>query len=130
GISAGPSRTANMAKIPPELRDEQVILLSDIASTCFSAYESANLRLGDTVAVFAQGPIGLCATAGARLHGAGLIIAVESDPVRKKVAEKMGADGVLDSYAGNVVTKIRQLTAGRGVDVSIEALGIQQTFES
>jgi threonine dehydrogenase-like Zn-dependent dehydrogenase len=125
-----PYAQANLAKIPRELRDEQVILLSDIASTGFSASESANLRLGDTVAVFAQGPIGLCATAGARLHGASFIIAVESDPVRKQVAQKMGADVVLDPMALDVVSEIRKLTGGRGVDVSIEALGIQQTFES
>jgi len=57
-----------------------VLLLSDIASTGFSASESAHLRLGDMVAVFAQGSIGLCATLGAKLKGAGLIIAVEADP--------------------------------------------------
>ena len=75
-----PHAQANLAKIPDELTDEQVVLLCDIASTGFSASESGNVQLGDTVAVFAQGPIGLCATAGARLKGAGLIIAVESDP--------------------------------------------------
>jgi alcohol dehydrogenase len=70
-----PDAQANMAKIPEQLSDEQVILLADIASTGFSAAESANLKLGDTVAVLAQGPIGLCATAGARLRGASFIVA-------------------------------------------------------
>src|ERR1700690_1588836 len=77
-----PYAQANLAKIPDELADEQVVLLADIASTGFSASESGNVQLGDTVAVFAQGPIGLCATMGARLKGAGLVIAVESDPTR------------------------------------------------
>ncbi len=125
-----PSAQANMAKIPDELTDEQVILLSDIASTGFSAAESADLQLGDTVAVMAQGPIGLCATAGAKLKGAGLIIATESNPIRKQVSLKMGADIVLDPMTTDVVAEIKKLTAGRGVDVAIEALGIQSTFET
>src|SRR5215475_5994055 len=69
-----PNAQANLAKIPDDLSDEQVVLLADIASTGISAAESGEVRIGDTVAVFAQGPIGLCATAGAKLKGAGLII--------------------------------------------------------
>src|ERR1700741_5049182 len=72
-----PNAQANLAKIPNELSDEQVVLLADIASTGFSGAESGNVRIGDTVVVFAQGPIGLCATAGARLIGASFIIGVE-----------------------------------------------------
>jgi len=125
-----PSAQANLAKIPDDLKDEQVILLADIASTGISAAESANLQIGDTVAVFAQGPIGLCATAGAKLKGASLIIAVESDPVRTRMSKQMGADIVLNQNEGDVVARIRELTGGKGVDVAIEALGTQQTFES
>lgn len=125
-----PYAQANMAKIPAELRDEQVILLADIASTGFSAAERADLQLGDSVAVLAQGPIGLCATAGARLKGAGLIIATESNPVRVEMSHRMGADIVLDPKSVDVVTEICRLTSGRGVDVAIEALGTQATFET
>jgi alcohol dehydrogenase len=125
-----PYAQANLAKIPDELTDEQVVLLADIASTGISAAESADLQIGDTVAVFAQGPIGLCATAGAKLKGASLIIAVESDPVRAKMSKKMGADAVLDFKQYDVVEEIKRLTGGRGVDVAIEALGTQETFES
>lgn len=125
-----PFAQANMAKIPFALNDEQVILLADIASTGFSAVERAELRLGDTVAVFAQGPIGLCATAGAKMKGASLIIAVESNSIRKQVALKMGADVVLDPTVVDVAAEIRRITFGRGVDVAIEALGTQTTFEA
>src|SRR5687768_9733996 len=62
-----PNAQANLAKIPDELTAEQVVLLSDIASTGISGAESAGIRIGDAVVVFAQGPIGLCATAGAKL---------------------------------------------------------------
>jgi len=125
-----PGAQANLAKIPDELSDEQVVLLADIASTGISAAENADVQIGDTVAVFAQGPIGLCATAGAKLKGAGFIVGVESDPVRAAIAKKMGADLVLDYTKGDVVAEIRRLTNGRGVDVAIEALGAQATFES
>jgi alcohol dehydrogenase len=125
-----PSAQANLAKIPDELKDEQVVLLADIASTGISAAESANLQIGDTAAVFAQGPIGLCATAGAKLKGASLIIAVESDPVRGRMAKRMGANIVLNQDEVDVVAEIKRLTGGKGVDVAIEALGTQATFES
>jgi alcohol dehydrogenase len=125
-----PYAQANLAKIPDELTDEQVVLLADIASTGISAAESADLQIGDTVAVFAQGPIGLCATAGAKLKGASLIIAVESDPVRIQMSRRMGADAVFDFNQHDVVEEIKHITGGRGVDVAIEALGTQSTFEN
>lgn len=125
-----PFAQANLAKIPADLRDEQVVLLADIASTGISAAESADLQIGDMAAVFAQGPIGLCATAGAKLKGASLVIGVESDPVRAKMAKKMGADVVLNHLQQDVIAEIKKLTGGKGVDVAIEALGTQQTFET
>jgi alcohol dehydrogenase len=125
-----PNAQANLAKIPDDLSDEQVVLLADIASTGISAAESGEVKLGDTVAVYAQGPIGLCATAGAKLRGAGFIIAVESDPVRSEMAKRMGADVVVDHTKADAVEEIRRLTNGMGVDVAIEALGSQATFES
>src|SRR6202140_40072 len=124
-----PNAQANLAKIPDELTDEQVVLLADIASTGFSGAESGNVRLGDSVVVFAQGPIGLCATAGAKLMGASLIIGVESDPTRTAMARKMGADVVLNQKEVDVISEVKRLTGG-GADVAIEALGIQETFEN
>src|SRR5688572_5042179 len=124
-----PNAQANLAKIPDELSDEQVVLLADIASTGFSGAESGNIRIGDSVVVFAQGPIGLCATAGARLMGATLIIGVDGDDNRLAMAKQMGADVVLDYRNVDVVAEVQRLTGG-GVDVAIEALGTQQTFES
>src|SRR6185437_2008406 len=125
-----PNAQANLAKIPDDISDEQVVLLADIASTGFSAAETADLQLGDSVAVFAQGPIGLCATLGARLKGAGLIIAVESDPKRSEAARRMGAHFVVNPEKSDAVSEIKRLTGGQGVNVAIEALGIQRTFEN
>jgi len=124
-----PYAQANLAKIPNDLSDEQVVLLADIASTGFSGAESGNIRIGDTVVVFAQGPIGLCSTAGAKLMGASFIIGVESDPTRAAMARKMGADVVLNQKEVDVIAEVKRLTGG-GADVAIEALGIQETFEN
>jgi threonine dehydrogenase-like Zn-dependent dehydrogenase len=124
-----PNAQANLAKIPDELSDEQVVLLADIASTGFSGAESGNIRIGDAVVVFAQGPIGLCATAGAKLMGATLIIGVDGDDHRLTMAKRMGADVTLDYRTTDVVQEVHKLTGG-GADVVIEALGTQQTFES
>jgi threonine dehydrogenase-like Zn-dependent dehydrogenase len=120
---------ANLAKIPAGLSDEEVLLCPDIMSTGFSAAEHGHVRLGDAVAVFAQGPIGLCATAGARLAGASLVIAVDSVSKRLDVARRMGADVVLNFKEQDVVAEIKRLTGG-GVDVAIEALGTSGTFEN
>ena len=124
-----PYARANLAKIPDDLRDEQVVLLADIASTGFSGAESGGVKIGDSVVVFAQGPIGLCATAGARLMGASLIIGVDGDDNRLAMSKRMGADVALDHRSTDVVAEVKRLTGG-GVDVAIEALGTQGTFES
>jgi alcohol dehydrogenase len=124
-----PDAQANLAKIPNGLTDEEVLLCPDIMSTGFSAAERGHVRLGDSVVVFAQGPIGLCATAGARLAGASLIIAVDSVPQRLEFARRMGADVVLNHKEQDVVVEIKRLTEG-GADVAIEALGQAQTFEN
>jgi alcohol dehydrogenase len=88
------------------------------------------VRIGDVVAVFAQGPIGLCATAGAKLRGASRIFAVESVPTRAAISRQLGAEVVIDHTQRDPVATILELTGGRGVDVAIEALGTQATFEN
>ncbi|WP_431023923.1 NAD(P)-dependent alcohol dehydrogenase [Halomonas sp. H5] len=125
-----PDAQANLSPVPDGLSDEQVLMCPDIMSTGFAGAESAGIKIGDSVAVFAQGPIGLCATAGARLRGAGLIIAVDGVDERLAMAKQLGADVVIDFRKVDVVSEILRLTGGRGVDASIEALGLQSTFEA
>jgi threonine dehydrogenase-like Zn-dependent dehydrogenase len=125
-----PDAMANLARVPDSLTDEQVLMCPDIMSTGFSGAESARIRIGDTVAVFAQGPIGLCATVGAKLSGASAVIGVDRLPERLQIARQMGADHVVDASRVDPVEEILRLTEGRGVDVAIEALGTQQTFEA
>ena len=123
-----PDAQANLAPIPEGLTDEQVLMCPDIMSTGFKGAENANIKIGDTVVVFAQGPIGLCATAGARLLGATTIIAVDGNDDRLAVAKKMGADVTLNFRNVDVVEEVMKLTGGKGADGSIEALGTQATF--
>jgi alcohol dehydrogenase len=125
-----PHARANLAVVPPQLSDEQVLMLPDIASTGISGAESGNVRIGDSVAVFAQGPIGLCATAGARLRGAAIIVGVDPVGSRREISHQFGASVTLDPSKDDVVARLKDLTDGRGVDVAIEALGRQETFES
>jgi alcohol dehydrogenase len=125
-----PDARANLAPVPEGLSDEQVLMCPDIMSTGFSGAQSGHIRIGDAVAVFAQGPIGLCATAGARLMGATTIIVVDAVPERLEVARQLGADHVVNFREANPVEAIMDLTGGRGVDVAIEALGLQATFEN
>jgi alcohol dehydrogenase len=124
-----PYAQANLARVPDSLTDEQVLLLADIASTGFSAAESGGVRLGDTVAVFAQGPIGLCATLGAWLMGAAEIFAIDKNPYRLEMASRLGATRTVRAK-DDAVPEILRSTNGRGVDVAIEALGTSETFEN
>ena len=125
-----PHARANLARIPDELTNEQVLMLPDIASTGISGAESGNIKVGDIVAVFAQGPIGLCATLGARLRGASLIVGIDKVAERRNIAKQFGATVTLDPTTTDVVQQLKKLTDGRGVDVAIEALGRQETFEA
>ncbi|HET7464131.1 MAG TPA: NAD(P)-dependent alcohol dehydrogenase [Longimicrobium sp.] len=125
-----PHAMANLTPVPDGLTDEQVLMCPDIMSTGFGGAESGGIRIGDTVAVFAQGPIGLCATLGARLRGAARIIGVDGVPERLATSAALGADFTVNFHDGDPVERIMELTGGRGVDVAIEALGTQGTFES
>jgi alcohol dehydrogenase len=125
-----PDAMGNLAPVPDGLTDEQVLMCPDIMSTGFSGAESGGIGIGDAVAVFAQGPIGLCATAGAKLLGASTIIGVDRLPERLAMSKRLGADHVVDVTREDPVEAIMRLTDGRGVDVAIEALGTQATFEA
>jgi alcohol dehydrogenase len=125
-----PDAMANLAAVDDGVSDEQVLMCPDIMSTGFAGAETGMIKIGDAVAIFAQGPIGLCATAGAKMMGATCIIAVDTVPARLEMAKRMGADFVVDFKKENPVDAIMRLTDGRGVDVAIEALGSQPTFES
>lgn len=121
---------ANLAKIPDQISDEAAVYCADMLSTGFMGAEHGNIPMGGTVAVLAQGPVGLMATAGARLLGAGLVIGVESVPSRQELARFYGADEIVDFTREDVTERVLELTGGQGVDTAIEALGADVTFKT
>ena len=125
-----PFADQNTTKVPDGVSDEHAILISDILSTGFGAIERADLKFGQSVAVFAQGPVGLMATAGARARGAGMIIGVDTLPDRLEMSKKFGANHAINAKEVDAHQKIMELTNGHGVDVAVEAVGTQPTFES
>ncbi len=120
---------ANLAHIPESVTDEEAAYVTDMMSTGFMGAENADIPIGGSVAVFAQGPVGLMSTKGAALQGAGRIIAVETEPNRQELAREYGADDIVDFTEGDPVEQIMDLTDGEGVDSAIEALGRTETFE-
>ncbi len=136
-----PHAQANLAIIPNALSDEQVLLLAHVASTGFASAEQAKIKLGDTVAIFVRGPVGLCATLGARLRGAGEIIAVDQDPARLELARQYGATITIEA-GEDPASRMQTITDGRGIDVACvemsndmnndmsSAFGGQETIES
>src|SRR6516162_9483737 len=121
---------ANLARIPSNVPDEAAVYCADMLSTGLMAAENADIPIGGAVAVFALGPIGLMAVAGAKLRGAGLIIGIDNVPKRLELASKFGADATVDFSRQDAVAAVMQLTAGAGVDSSIEALGGDVTFQN
>jgi threonine dehydrogenase-like Zn-dependent dehydrogenase len=121
---------ANMAKIPDDVPDDAAVYCCDMLSTGFMGAENGDIPIGGTVAVLAQGPVGLMATVGARLQGAGLVIGVESVPSRQKLARMYGADEIVDFTREDVASRVHELTGGEGVDTAIEALGADATFQT
>lgn len=121
---------ANMARIPAGVADDAAVYCCDMVSTGLMAAENASIPPGGTVAVFALGPVGLMAVAGARLLGAGLIIGVDSVARRQELARSYGADVVVDHEKEDVVARIMELTGGEGVDSAIEALGGDVSFQN
>ncbi len=119
----------NLARIPDSIRDEEAVYVTDMISTGFMGAENGEVPMGGTAAVFAQGPIGLMCTVGARLQGAGTVIAVESVAERIELAREYGADEIVNFQEVDPVERILELTDGQGVDTAIEALGASETFE-
>lgn len=111
-------------KVPDELSDEQVIFLTDIFPTGFMAADNCGIEPGQTVAVWGCGPVGQFAIRSAFLSGAGRVIALDNVPERMEMAKQAGAE-VLDDGADEVQQKLKDMTAGRGPDHCIDAVGLE-----
>jgi S-(hydroxymethyl)glutathione dehydrogenase/alcohol dehydrogenase len=112
-------------KVPDGLRDEQVLFLSDILPTGYCAIEWADLKPGETVAVFGCGPVGLMAQKVARLKGAKRVFGVDLVPERLRMAAVAAGSETIDCGNEDPVERIREMTGGRGADVCVDAVGLE-----
>lgn len=118
-----PFANVGPVKLPEEVEDDQAILLSDILPTAYMAAENAEIKPGNTVAVFGCGPVGLFCIACAKLLDAGRIIAVDTIESRLEMAQDQGAE-IIDFNHEDPIEAIKELTGGIGVDRVIDAVGI------
>jgi threonine dehydrogenase-like Zn-dependent dehydrogenase len=113
-------------KVPSHLSDEQVLFLSDILPTGYMGAEHCEITPSKVVAVWGCGPVGQFAIACARMLGAERVIAIDHIPYRLRLAvEKAGATDVVDYEAQPVLEALRDMTAGRGPDACIDAVGLE-----
>lgn len=118
-----PFANVGLLKLPDAVTDDQAILLSDIAPTGYFGADIAEIKPGNTVAVFGCGPVGQFAIASAKLFGAGRILAVDHVPSRLEMARSHGAE-VIDFETEDPVQAVLRLTGGIGVDCAIDAVGV------
>ncbi|MBC7530747.1 MAG: glutathione-dependent formaldehyde dehydrogenase [Oligoflexus sp.] len=112
--------------VPEDLSDEQVLFLSDILPTAYTALQWAEVKEGESVAIFGSGPVGLMAQKLARLMGASKVIAIDPQDYRLAMATQAGhATHTINPDKMNPVDMIREFTSGRGADVCIDAVGME-----
>jgi threonine dehydrogenase-like Zn-dependent dehydrogenase len=116
-------------KIESDLRDEQVLFLSDILPTGYMGAEMCDIAPGDVVAVWGAGPVGQFAMDCARVLGAGKVIAIDKEPYRLDMAARVGYL-TIDFEQNDVRSTLLELTGGRGPDKCIDAVGMESTHGS
>jgi threonine dehydrogenase-like Zn-dependent dehydrogenase len=113
-------------KVPEGLSDEQVLFLSDVYPTGWMAAENADIQEGDTVAVWGCGPVGQFAIKSAFMMGAGRVIGIDRFPERLRLAQEAGgAETINYEESGDVLDTLKDITAGRGPDSCIDAVGLE-----
>jgi alcohol dehydrogenase len=125
-----PHADTSLYHLPPDADEEAMVMLSDILPTGFECgVLNGKLEPGDTVAIVGAGPIGLAALLTAQFYSPAAILMIDLDDNRLRVAEQFGATALINSSNGTAVDQVMGLTAGSGVDVAIEAVGVPATFD-
>lgn len=122
------SADMNLCLLPEGMPLESAVMCTDMVTTGFHGCELANIKFGDTVVVFGIGPVGLMSVAGAKLSGAGKLIAIGTRPNCVALAKEYGATHIVSYKEGDVVKQIMEITHGRGADAVIVAGGDAETF--
>jgi S-(hydroxymethyl)glutathione dehydrogenase/alcohol dehydrogenase len=115
--------------VPKEIPFDRACLIGcGVMTGVGAALNLGAIAHGDTVMVMGCGAVGLAAVQGARLAGAGAIIAVDLDPAKLVLAQRMGATVGVDASKDDVIAIAKRETSGRGVDVVIESAGSASAF--
>ena len=125
-----PHADTSLYPIPAGADEEALVMLSDILPTGFECgVLNGKVQPGCTVAIVGAGPIGLAALLTAQFYSPAEIIMIDLDDNRLDMAKRFGATAAVNSTDGKALETIMKMTAGRGVDTVIEAVGIPATFE-
>ena len=125
-----PFADTSLYPLPASVDDEAAVMLADILPTSYEVGAlNGAVRPGDTVAIVGAGPIGLSAILGSRLYSPSTVIAIDLADSRLDAAKRFGADVTINSTAQDPVEVVQALTGGLGADVTIEAVGVPDTFE-
>jgi len=124
-----PHADTSLYSIPPGADEEALVMLSDILPTGFECgVLNGKVEPGSTIAIVGAGPIGLATLLTTQFYSPAKIIMIDLDENRLEVARRLGATETVNSKDGKAVETVKALTAGRGVDTAIEAVGIPATF--
>lgn len=125
-----PHADTSLYAIPADGDEEALVMLSDILPTGFECgVLNGQVQPGDIVAIVGAGPIGLAALLTAQFYSPASIVMIDLDDKRLDVARAFGATALINSTDGGAVQRVMDLTAGQGVDVAIEAVGVPATFD-
>jgi threonine dehydrogenase-like Zn-dependent dehydrogenase len=134
GTQAGhvriPYADTSLYAIPADADEEAVVMLSDILPTGFECgVLNGQVQPGDAVAIVGAGPVGLAALLTAQFYSPASIVMIDLDDKRLEVAKQLGATTLVNSTDGGATQRVMEMTAGYGVDVAIEAVGVPVTFD-
>jgi (R,R)-butanediol dehydrogenase/meso-butanediol dehydrogenase/diacetyl reductase len=117
-----------LIKIPQDMSWERAAVVEPLAGAAY-AIERAGIKASDTILVAGAGPVGLMILLGLKAIGVKRIYVTEVSEKRKRKAEELGASAVLNPTESKIPARVKELTAGEGVDVAIEAVGIEATLK-
>jgi alcohol dehydrogenase len=125
-----PFADTSLYHVPAGADEDALVMLSDILPTGFECgVLKGQIKPGDTVAIIGAGPVGLAVLLTAQFYAPAEIILIDVDDYRLQVAKELGATQTLNNRDGKASQAVRELTAGKGVDVAVEAVGVPATFE-
>ena len=117
-----------LMKMPADMTWERAAVVEPLAGAAY-AIERAGIRQSDTVLVAGAGPVGLMILLGLKAIGVQRIYVTEVSESRKRKAEELGATAVLNPMEIKIPARAKELTGGQGVDVAVEAVGIEATLK-